>query len=103
MQCADRALQESGIQLDSQRMEHHEVEICVEAFFLSPKMQRSVTTKILLPDMFLRYDTNSTGNYGKLSDFVFVRQHAKKGIALHDGVRSSMVFSSDSRASKDAN
>ena len=66
-------------------------------------MRRSVTTKILLPDMFLQCDTNKHGKLRNLTDIVFVRQDAKKGTALHDGVGSSMDFSSDRRASKDAN
>ena len=45
------------------------------------------------------------GRYPSLTDIVFVRRHAKKGTALHDGVGSLMFFffSSDSRPSKDAN
>ena len=43
------------------------------------------------------------GNYAFLTDYRFVRQDAKKGTALHDGVGSSMVFPSNSRASEDAN
>ena len=77
--------------------------MCVAAFFLSPKKHRSVTTKILLPDMFLRCDTKNIRNFTILTDIVFVRQDAKKGTALRDGVGSSTCFSSDRRASKDAN
>ena len=52
--------------------------------FLSPpkKKHRSVPTKILLPDTFLRCDTQkkkkkNKGNYTNLTDVVFVRQDAK--------------------------
>ena len=38
--------------------------MCVAAFFFGPqKMHRSVTTKFLVPDMFLRCDTKNIGNY----------------------------------------
>ena len=52
-----------------------------------------------------RCDARKHGRYPSLTDIVFVRRHAKKGTALHDGVGSLMFFffSSDSRASKDAN
>ena len=43
----------------------------------SKKWHRSVTTNILLPDMFLRCDKN-IGNYPILTDLVFVRLDAKK-------------------------
>ena len=51
--------------------------VCVAAF-LSQKMHRSVTAKILLPDMFLRGDTKKTlvnCAIGRMS--FFVRQDAK--------------------------
>ena len=41
-------------------------------------MHRSVTTKILLVDMFLQCDTKNIGNIRNLTDIIFVRQDAKK-------------------------
>ena len=49
-------------------------------------MHRSVTTKILLQDMFLRCDSKNTGQLHNFTDIVFVRQDAKKG------PRSTMVM-----------
>ena len=47
---------------------------------MSQKMHRSVTVNILLPDMFLRCDTRKHEKIMQvLTDFVFVRQDAKKG------------------------
>ena len=70
--------------------------------FWSHKVHRSVTTDILLQDMFLRCDTRHKGNLTKLTDIVFVRQEEKRDRVprwrwIVDG------FPSDSRASKDAN
>ena len=39
-----------------------------------------------------RCDARKHGRYPSLTDIVFVRRHAKKGTALHDGVGSLMFF-----------
>ena len=70
-------------------------------FFWAQKIHRSVTAKILLPDMFLRCDTRKFKKLRIFDGYRVVRQDAKKG------PRSTMAldrrrFSSDSRASKDA-
>ena len=70
-------------------------------FLSQKKMHRSVTTKILVPDMFLRCDTKKkTKELTQFDGSRFCTTRRKKGTALHDGVGSSMVCSSDSRASK---
>ena len=68
--------------------------MCVAALFLGPKkMHRSVTTKLLLPDTFLRCDTIKRGKSRNVDGyFFFCATRRKKGTALHDGVGSSMVF-----------
>ena len=76
--------------------------MCVAAFLGSQKKHRAVTTKNFLQDMFLRCDTKKK-KITQFDGYRFSATSRKKGIALHGGVGSSMVFSSDRRASKDAN
>ena len=45
---------------------------------LSQNMHHSVTTKMLVPDMFFRCDTRNIGKYSILTDIVFVREDAKR-------------------------
>ena len=66
--------------------------MCVAAFFLSQKMHRSVTTKILLPAMFLRCGTRKHTKLRNFDGYRCCATRRKKGTALHDGAGSSMVF-----------
>ena len=62
-------------------------------FPVPEKMHRSVTTRILLPDMFVRCNTRKHGKLRNFDGYCFcVRQDAKKGTALHDGVGSLTFF-----------
>ena len=63
-------------------------------------MHRAVTTKNFLQDMFLRCDTKKK-KITQFDGYRFSATSRKKGIALHGGVGSSMVFfSSDAQSFK---
>ena len=66
--------------------------MCVAAFFWSHKMHRSVTTNILLPDMFVI--RGNIGNCAILTDIVFVRQDANAQLVRfsYNTVLFSCVF-----------
>ena len=66
--------------------------MCVAAFFGPKKKHRSVTSKIFLPDMFLRCETRKHWTLRNVDGCRFCATRRKKGTALHDGVGSSMFF-----------
>ena len=80
-------------------------EMCVAAFLWYRKMHRSVTTKILSQDMFVRCDTRKPWKLPNVDGYRFLYHKTQKKRDRAPRWRWIVddVFQVDSRASKDAN